>query len=45
MEIQPTGNKIEIQDLKIEPSMKKASKQRSSNENFSELVKASMETH
>jgi len=44
MEIQPTGNKIEIQDLKIEPSMKRASKQRASNENFSDLVKAMVKT-
>ena len=43
MEIQPTDNKIEIHDLKIEPSMQRASKQRVSKENFSELVKASLE--
>ena len=44
MEIQPTGNKIEIHDLKIEPSLQRASKQRASKENFSELVKAIVET-
>jgi len=38
MEIQPTGNKIEILDLKIEPSLQRASK-----DNFSELLTASME--
>lgn len=43
MEIQPTASNIEIQDLKIEPSMQRASKQTASKEKFSELVKASME--
>ncbi len=44
MEIQTTGNKIEILDLKIKPSIQKVSDKRGSKNNFSELLKASMET-
>jgi rare lipoprotein A len=43
MEIQPTGNKIEIQDLKIERSIQKASLKRASKDSFSELLKAGVE--
>ena len=43
MEIQPAASNIEIQDLKIEPSIQRGSKQRASKGNFSELVKASIE--
>ena len=43
MEIQPTGNKIEILDLKIEHSIQEASNKRTSKDSFSELLKADME--
>jgi rare lipoprotein A len=43
MEIQSTGSKIEIQDLKIERSIQKASSKWGSKDSFSELLKAGVE--
>lgn len=44
MEIQPNGNTIEINDLKIEPSIRKQSFGRAPKDTFSELLMASIET-
>jgi rare lipoprotein A len=42
MEIQSNGSNIEIKDLKIEPSLRKASIKQAANDTFSELLKASL---
>jgi rare lipoprotein A len=43
MEIQTNGNNIEIHDLKIQPSLQRASSKKGSKDNFSQLLKASLE--
>jgi rare lipoprotein A len=43
MEIQPKGNKSEILDLQIEPSIQKASQKKAPRDTFSELLKPLIE--